>query len=322
MPRTRKTDIGVKGNQDLLRCAYPSAFYPLARNRALTFYAHVMLGDTRIIERRAGNVLGVATPERLSKYIYVTLQELLKSYRSEILVLEEAKNMKGFLSMSELVTVKSMVELRNKLGVLPTLVGVRLSPWQAAVLCEDALGNLPEDMQHKLQQAFDIPEEAKHGDEGLSSVGVTAYGNAIRFMRMMHYKRAEVISSGYDFDDSVRAVIAPYGKSWVSPKESYFTLHQLRTWLNPIEWRSPKVREFVGRVEHAFPQEATLTEAWAVAPTEYVIKTLTVYRKALKWLMLAKESPQLQDSLDERERLIKCLELLKEKIMEGVLPIE
>ena len=224
--------------------------------------------------------------------------------------------------MAEIETVESMVELRNKLGVLPTLMEVRLSPWQTTVLCEDALGNLPEDMQHKLQQAFALPEEAKQGDEGLSSVGVTAYGNAIRFMRMMQYKRAEVISSGYAFDDSVRAVIAPYGKSWISPKKSYFTLHLLRTMLNPIEWRSPKVREFVGRVERAFPQEATLTEARAVAPTEYVIKKLTVYRKALKWLKLAKESPQLQDSLDERERLIKCLELLKDEIMEGVLPIE
>ena len=96
LPRTRKTNIGVKGNQDLHRCAYPSAFSPLARDRALTFYARVMLGETRIIERRAGRVLGVTTPERLNKYIYVTLQELLKSYRLEILVLEEAKNMKGF----------------------------------------------------------------------------------------------------------------------------------------------------------------------------------------------------------------------------------
>lgn len=224
--------------------------------------------------------------------------------------------------MSELVTVKSMVELRKKLGVIPTLIEVRLAPWQSSVFCRDVLGNLPEAMQHKLQQVFDIPEEAKQGDEGLSPVGVTAYGNAIRLMRMMQYKRADVISSGYAFDDSVRAVIAPYGKSWISPKKSYFTLHQLRTWLNPIEWRSPKVREFVGRVERAFPQETTLTEAGVVAPTECVIKTLTVYRKALKWLLLAKESPQLQDSLYERERLIECLEQLKEEIMKGVLPVE
>lgn len=96
LPRTRKTDIGVKGNQDLVRCAYPNAFYATARERALTFYAHVMLGETRIIERRAGDVLGVATPERLSTYIYTSLCELLKAYRSEILVLEKAKNMKGF----------------------------------------------------------------------------------------------------------------------------------------------------------------------------------------------------------------------------------
>lgn len=64
LPRTRKTDIGVKGNQDLHRCAYPSAFSPLARDRALTFYARVMLGETRIIERCAGNVIGVASPAR------------------------------------------------------------------------------------------------------------------------------------------------------------------------------------------------------------------------------------------------------------------
>jgi len=96
LPRTRKTDINVKGNQDLYRCAWPGAFSPLARDRALAFYARVMLGETRIIERQAGQVMGVATPARLSKHIYVTLQELLKSYRAEILALEEAKNMKGF----------------------------------------------------------------------------------------------------------------------------------------------------------------------------------------------------------------------------------
>ena len=96
LPRTRKTDIGVKGNRDLHRCAWPGAFSPLARDRALVFYARVMLGETRIIEQRAGQVMGVATPARLNKYIYVTLQELLKSYRSEILVLGEAKKMKGF----------------------------------------------------------------------------------------------------------------------------------------------------------------------------------------------------------------------------------
>lgn len=95
-PGIRKTDIGVEGNKDLHRCAYPDIFSPLARDRALTFYARVMLGETRIIERRACLVLGVFTSERLSKYIYVTMRDLLKSYRSEILAIEEEKKIKGF----------------------------------------------------------------------------------------------------------------------------------------------------------------------------------------------------------------------------------
>lgn len=224
--------------------------------------------------------------------------------------------------MSELVTVKSMVELRKKLGVLPTLIEVRLAPWQSSVLCQDVLGNLPEDMQHKLQQVFDIPEEAKLGDEGLSPVGVTAYGNAIRFMRMMRYKRAEVISSGYAFDDSVRAVIAPYGKSWISPKESYFTLRSLHSILNPVVWRDPKVREFVSSVTRAFTLEAVILGPGEVVPNGYVLKSLTKYRKAVKWLRLAKDNRRLRDDIDERESLIDALTLLKDEIMEGVLPVE
>lgn len=224
--------------------------------------------------------------------------------------------------MSELVTVKSMVELRKKLGVLPTLIEVRLAPWQSSVLCQDVLGNLPEDMQHKLQQVFDIPEEAKLGDEGLSPVGVTAYGNAIRFMRMMRYKRAEVISSGYAFDDSVRAVIAPYGKSWISPKESYFTLRSLHSILDPVVWRDPKVREFVSSVTRAFTLEAVILGPGEVVPNGYVLKSLTKYRKAVKWLRLAKDNRRLRDDIDERESLIDALTLLKDEIMEGVLPVE
>lgn len=224
--------------------------------------------------------------------------------------------------MSELVPVKSMIELRKKLGVLPTLMEVYLSPWQATALCKDPLGNLPEDMQHKLQQVFVIPEEAKPGNEGLSPVGVTSYGNAIRFMRMMRYKQAEVISSGYAFDDSLRAVIAPYGKSWISPKGSYFTLRSLRSILNPVVWRDPKVRDFVSSVTRAFTQEAVIYGPGEVAPNGYVLKTLAVYRKALKWLMIAKDSRQLRDSIDERGYLIECLTTLKDEIMKGVLPIE
>jgi hypothetical protein len=161
--------------------------------------------------------------------------------------------------MAEIETVESMVELRNKLGVLPTLMEVRLSPWQTTVLCEDALGNLPEDMQHKLQQVFALPEEAKQGDEGLSPVGVTAYGNAIRFMRMMQYTRAEVISSGYTFEGSVRAVIAPYGKSWISPKKSYLTLRNLHSIMNPVVRRDPKVCDFVSGVYQAFTLDAVIS---------------------------------------------------------------
>lgn len=224
--------------------------------------------------------------------------------------------------MSESVTVKSMVELRKKLGVLPTLIEVRLAPWQSSVLCRDVLGNLPEDMQHKLQQRFVLPEEATQGDEGLSPVGVTAYGNAIRFMRMMRYKHAEVISSGYAFDDSVRAVIAPYGKSWISPKESYFTLRSLHSILNPVVWRNQKVREFVSSVTRAFTQEAVISGPGEVAPNGYVLKSLAVYRKSVKWLMLAKDSRQLRDNIDEREHLIDALTQLKEEIMKRMLPIE
>lgn len=224
--------------------------------------------------------------------------------------------------MSELVPVESMVELRKKLGVLPTLMEVYLSPWQATALCKDPLGNLPEDMQHKLQQVFVLPEEAKQGNGGLSPVGVTAYGNAIRFMRMMRYKHAEVISSGYAFDDSVRAVIAPYGKSWISPKESYFTLRQLHSMLNPIVWRSPKVRDFVNNTERAFTQEATISQPGDDVPVWYVSKTLSVYRRALKWLVIAKSSRKLRDNFDEYELLIDALTRLKNEIMVGVLPVE
>lgn len=224
--------------------------------------------------------------------------------------------------MTELVTVESMVELRKKLGVLPTLMDVRISPWQTNVLCKDALGNLPEDMQHKLQQRFVLPEEAKQGDEGLSSVGVTAYGNAIRFMRMMCYKHAEVISSGYAFDDSVRAVIAPYGKSWISPKKSYFTPRSLHSILNPVVWRDPKVREFVSGVTRAFTLVAVISGPGEVVPNGYVLKSLAVYRKAVKWLRLAKNNRRLRDNIDEWGSLIDALTLLKDEIMEGLLPIE
>lgn len=224
--------------------------------------------------------------------------------------------------MAEIETVESMVELRKKLGVLPTLMEVYLSPWQASALCKDPLGNLPEDMQHKLQQVFVLPEEAKQGNGGLSPVGVTAYGNAIRFMRMMRYKHAEVISSAYAFDDSVRAVIAPYGKSWISPKESYFTLRDLHSILNPVVWRDPKVREFVSSVTKAFTQDAVISGPGEDVPNGYVLKTVVVFRKALNWLILAKDSRQLRDSIDEREYLVKCLTTLKDEIMKGVLPIE
>lgn len=224
--------------------------------------------------------------------------------------------------MSETETVESMVELRNKLGVLPTLMEVRLSPNQVAVMCRDALGNLPEDMRLSMCREIVLSPSAREDWGVKKPTAQTSLRLAMKFMDAMRYKQAYVISAGYNFHDCLYAIVAPYGKSWVSPKESYFTLHQLRTRLNPIEWRNPKVREFVGRVERAFPQEVTLTEAGTVAPTEYVIKTLTVYRKALKWLMLAKESQQLRDSLDERELLVECLELLKEEIMKGVLPIE
>lgn len=224
--------------------------------------------------------------------------------------------------MSEIETVESMVELRNKLGVLPTLMEVYLSPWQATTLCKDVLGNLPEDMQHKLQQVFVIPEEAKQGDGGLSPVGVTAYGNAIRFMRMMRYKHAEVISSGYAFDDSVRAVIAPYGKSWISPKESYFTLRQLHSLLNPIVWRNQEVRKFVSGATKTFTQKAIISRPGEVAPNGYVLKSLAVYREAVKWLRFAKDNRRLLDNIDEWESLIDALTLLKDEIMEGVLPIE
>lgn len=224
--------------------------------------------------------------------------------------------------MSDLVTVESMVELRKELGILPTLMEVYLSPWQNTALCKDALGNLPEDMQHKLQQVFVLPEEAKQVDGGLSTVCVTSYGDAIRFMRMMRYEHAEVISSGYAFDDSVRAVIAPYGKSWISPRESYFTLRSLHSILNPIVWSDPKVREFVSSVTQEFTLEAVISGPGEVVPNGYVLKSLTMYRKALKWLMLAKDYRRLRGSIDEREQLIKCLTALKKEIMKGVLPIE
>lgn len=224
--------------------------------------------------------------------------------------------------MSELVPVESMEELRKNMGVLPTLIDVHLAPWQTTVLCEDVLGNLPEDMQHKLLQVFVLPEEAKQGDEGLSPVGVTAYGNAIRFMRMMQYKRAEVISSGYAFDDSVRAVIAPYGKSWISPKESYFTMQNLHSILNPVVWRDPKVREFVSSVTQTLTLEAVILGPGEVVPNGYVLKSVTVYRKVLEWLMFAKGSRQLRYSIEERGYLIECLTSLKDEIMKGVLPIE
>ena len=131
--------------------------------------------------------------------------------------------------MSELVTVGSMVELRKELGILPTLMEVYLSPWPDTALCKDPLGNLPEDMQHKLQQVFVLPEEAKQGKEGLSPVGVTAYGNAIRFMRMMRYKHAEVISSGYAFDDSVRAVSSSKRNGKSSSRNHYLTSNHTKT---------------------------------------------------------------------------------------------
>lgn len=224
--------------------------------------------------------------------------------------------------MSEIETVESMVEPRNKLGVLPTLMEVYLSPWQTTVLCKDVLGNLPEDMQHKLQQVFVLPEEAKRGNEGLSPVGVTSYGNAIRFMRMMRYKHAEVIGSGYAFDDSVRAVIAPYGKSWISPKGSYFTLRSLRSILNSVMWRDPKVREFVSGATKTFTQKVIISGPGEVAPNGYVLKSLGVYREAVKWLRFAKDNRHLQDNIDEWESLIDCLTTLKDEIMNGVLPIE
>lgn len=48
-------------------------------------------------------------------------------------------------------------------------------------------------------------------------------------MRMMNYKRAEVISSGYDFNDSVRAVVAPYGKKYVHAKKVYLTMQDVES---------------------------------------------------------------------------------------------
>lgn len=224
--------------------------------------------------------------------------------------------------MSDLEAVESMIELRKKLGVLPTLMEIRISPRQASVLCQDVLGNLPNDVRDKLHQVSVIPEEAKIGEYSLSSVGVTAYGNAIRFMRMMRYKQAEVISSGYDFSDSVRAVVAPYGKTWISPQESFFTLRELHSILNPVVWRGPKVREFVSGVTKGFTQEAVIPGPGEVVPNGYVLKSLTVYREAVKWVMLAKDSRKLRDSFCERERLIECLTRLKEEIMKGVLPLE
>lgn len=224
--------------------------------------------------------------------------------------------------MSELVHVESVVELRKELGVLPTLINVCISPWHDAALCKDSLGNLPEDMQHKLQRVFVLPEEVKLGNEGLSSVGVKAYENAIRFMRMMRYKHAEVISSGYAFDGSVHAVIAPYGKSWISPHESFFTLRKLHSTLNPVVWRSPEVREFVSGATRAFTSEAVISGHGEVVPNGHVLKSLVLYRDAVKWLRFAKDNRRLRDNIDEHESLIDCLTMLKEEIMEGVLPVE
>lgn len=224
--------------------------------------------------------------------------------------------------MSEIETAESMVELRNKLGVLPTLMEVRLSPNQVTVTCRDALGNLPEDMRLSMCREIVLSPSAREDLGVKKPTAQTSLSLAMKFMDAMRYKQAHVISAGYNFRDCLYAIVAPYGKSWISSKESYFTLHQLRTRLNPIEWRNPKVREFVGNVERAFPQEATLTEAGAVAPTEYVIKTQIVYRKALKWLVIAKSSRKLRDNFDEYELLIDTLTRLKNEIMGGMLPVE
>jgi hypothetical protein len=53
-----------------------------------------------------------------------------------------------------------------------------------------------------------------------------------------------------------------------------------------------------------------------------VLKSLTMYHKAVKCLVLAKDSQQLRDSIDERGHLIECLTMLKDEIMKGVLPID
>lgn len=59
-----------------------------------------------------------------------------------------------------------------------------------------------------------------------------------------------------------------------------------------------------------------------VVPNGYVLKSLTMYHKAVKCLVLAKDSQQLRDSIDERGHLIECLTMLKDEIMKGVLPID
>lgn len=63
--------------------------------------------------------------------------------------------------MSNLVTVESMVELRKKLGVLPTLMDVRISPNLVTVMCRDALGNLPEDLRDTVSQEFILSLSAR-----------------------------------------------------------------------------------------------------------------------------------------------------------------
>ena len=224
--------------------------------------------------------------------------------------------------MTELVTVESMVELRKKLGVLPTLMDVRISPNMITVMCRDALGNLPEDLRDTVSQEFILSLSARGDMGGVSPAGATALSGMMKFMDAMRYKQAEVISWGYGINDSLYGVVAPYGKSWISPKKSYFTLRSLHSILNLVVWRDPKVREFVSGVTRAFTLVAVISGPGEVVPNGYVLKSLAVYRKAVKWLRLAKDNRRLRDNIDEWGSLIDALTLLKDEIMEGLLPIE
>lgn len=52
------------------------------------------------------------------------------------------------------------------------------------------------------------------------------------------------------------------------------------------------------------------------------VESMAVYRKAVKWLRLAKDNRRLLDDIDEWESLVDALTLLKDEIMAGVLPVE